>query len=303
MRRILIPCSFSLVVASTWAQEPARKPSAAVTVDTVGEIAARAMEAMDALQAPKISPKSSAPPTTGTGSTEETTPSLDVVPAGTGGPNATRQDDVDEEADDPAVLPPDPPQPARGIDLASRARLDSMVPVGRSHRGVHYPSYLKTQNTLTEEEPNPDNTAGVAAQLESLFESDVVTRLDDDHIQFDGAKWVQYEKKPAADGTVPPAMTLEIERGVYDLKHEILRTNQPVRIENNQYIIEADAMLHDRASGLTVFTRAKISFLEDLEPASVEEPSGTPAALPADEPAEKNVRKTTPTTPTKPAKK
>ena len=297
MRRILIPCSFSLVVASTWAQEPARKPSAAVTVDAVGEIAARAMEAMDALQAPKISPKSSAPPTTGTGSTEETTPFPDAAPAGPGGPNAIKQDAEDAEDGDPAVLPPASAQRARGIDLASRARLDSMVPVGRSHRGVHYPSYLKTQNTLAGEEPNPDNTAGVAAQLESLFESDVVTRLDDDHLQFEGAKWVQYEEKPAADGTVPPAMTLEIESGVYDLKHEILRTNQPVRIENNQYIIEADAMLHDRASGLTVFTRAKISFLEDLEPASADEPSITPAALPPDEPAEKTATKTTPTKP------
>ena len=131
MRRILIPCSFSLVVASTWAQEPARKPSAAVTVDAVGEIAAKAMAAMDALQAPKTSPKSSATPTTETGSKEETTPTPDAVPAGPGGPNATRQDDVDEEVGDPAVLPPDPPQSARGIDLASRARLDSMVPVGR----------------------------------------------------------------------------------------------------------------------------------------------------------------------------
>ena len=297
MRRILIPCSFSLVVASTWAQEPARKPSAAVTVDAVGEIAARAMEAMDALQAPKISPKSSAPPTTGTGSTEETTPFPDAAPAGPGGPNAIKQDAEDAEDGDPAVLPPASAQRARGIDLASRARLDSMVPVGRSHRGVHYPSYLKTQNTLAGEEPNPDNTAGVAAQLESLFESDVVTRLDDDHLQFEGAKWVQYEEKPAADGTVPPAMTLEIESGVYDLKHEILRTNQPVRIENNQYIIEADAMLHDRASGLTVFTRAKISFLENLEQASADEPSITPAALPPDEPAEKTATKTTPTKP------
>ena len=297
MRRILIPCSFSLVVASTWAQEPTRKPSAAVTVDAVGEIAARAMEAMDALQAPKISPKSSAPPTTGTGSIEETTPFPDAAPAGPGGPNAIKQDAEDAEDGDPAVLPPASAQRARGIDLASRARLDSMVPVGRSHRGVHYPSYLKTQNTLAGEEPNPDNTAGVAAQLESLFESDVVTRLDDDHLQFEGAKWVQYEEKPAADGTVPPAMTLEIESGVYDLKHEILRTNQPVRIENNQYIIEADAMLHDRASGLTVFTRAKISFLEDLEPASADEPSITPAALPPDEPAEKTATKTTPTKP------
>jgi len=172
-----------------------------------------------------------------------------------------------------------------------------LMPAGRSHRGVHYPMYRKILPDSPAAAPDvpvptaadPGASTGQTAPLESLFESDIVTRLDDDHVQFDRAKWIQYEAKPPGDPTLSPAMTLEIERGVYDLKSEILMTNQPVRIENRQFLITGDTMLHDRASGLTRLTgRVKMTFYnEEPEPAKAKIPaqpepttSGSPPAPP-----------------------
>ena len=75
-------------------------------------------------------------------------------------------------------------------------------------------------------------------------------------------------------------MTLEIERGVYDLKNEILMTNQPVKIENQQFLITGDTMLHDRASGLTRLTgRVKMTFYNEESDVAPATPG--PAASPS----------------------
>jgi hypothetical protein len=117
----------------------------------------------------------------------------------------------------------------------------------------------------------------------------MVTRLDEDHVQFDRAKWVQYEAKPEGNATLTPSMTLEIERGVYDLKSQILMTNQPVRIENQQLVITGDTMLHDRASGLTRLTgRVKMIFYnEEPETAgpNIKPAPATPAVAPGASPS------------------
>ncbi len=126
--------------------------------------------------------------------------------------------------------------------------------------------------------------------MDSLFESELVTRLDNDHVQFDRAKWVQFDEKTGAGGQLQPTMTLELERGVYDLKNEILMTNQPVKIENQQFTIVGDTMVHDRASSLTRLTgRVKMTFYsEEPVPAgetaaapSPTDPNSIPAAAPA----------------------
>lgn len=247
MRRLLIPFSGVVLAAVAWTEEPAKPAPSAAAVT-----AAKTMEAMDA-----ISLKS----------TKEEAKS-------------TQADGEEDSESGPPLLPLPTADSSRGMDVLSRARLDMMVPTGRSHRGVHYPIYrpVVTERTASDSAPGP--VAGVTAPLESLFESDLVTRLDEDHVQFDRAKWVQYEEQMAADGSARPTMTLEIERGVYDLKNEILMTNQPVKIENRQFIIEGDTMLHDRASGLTRLTgRVKLTFFNE------ESESGAKPAAPGSQPS------------------
>lgn len=189
----------------------------------------------------------------------------------------------EEESAGLALLPPAAGGTSRGMDVLSRSRLDMMMPSGRSHRGVYYPMYRPVATDRTVLDPVLGGVAGVTAPLASLFKSEVMTRLDEDHVQFEGAQWVQFEEKPAVDGSAAPAMKLEMARGVYDLKNEILMTSQPVRIENRQFVVEGDTMLHDRSSGLTRLTgRVRMTFFQD-EPEPSPPPSGAKpaAALPA----------------------
>lgn len=199
--------------------------------------------------------------------------------------------DDDKDSDSPeegaagGTLPPLLPgqrENGRGMDSLSRSRLDLMVPTGRSHRGVHFPMFRPVEVERGVVDPALGGIPGVAAPMDSLFESDLVTRLDVDHVQFDRAKWVQFEETPGPDGKAVPKMTLQIEKGVYDLKNEILMTNQPVRIENRQFVIEGDTMLHDRASNLTRLTgRVKMTIFnndDEAEAGSGPEAAEAPAA-------------------------
>ncbi len=259
MRRLLISFSSTLLVAMACAQDivPSGKG------DSAAEKAAQAMAAMDEIVA-KPSSNEAVPKVTSDAKTAK----------------ATKAPKPEEEEDEPGngnppLLPASEAGGSRGMGMLSRARLDMMIPAGRSHRGVHYPMYRPLDGERAPVTTGPGAITGIKASLDSLFESELVTRLDDDHVQFDHAKWVQYDTKPAADGSSLPKMKLEIEKGVYDLKNDILMTNQPVRIENQQFVIEGDAMLHDRASGLTRLTgRVKMTFFN-------EEPEPAPASPPA----------------------
>ena len=263
MRRQLITLTGILLAGAAYAQE-AGKPA------TPEEIAAGTMKAMEALDAPAANA-----PAPGAGKMKTAKATKPVEDAAD--PN------VDNEEDDsaaPSLLPAAPAEGARGMDLMTRTRMDMMVPVGRSHRGVHYPMYLPVETDRTIMDPLLGGIAGVTAPLASLFESELVTRIDDDHVQFDRAKWIQFDKTPTADGRGKPTMSLEIERGVYDLKNEILMTNQPVKIENQQFLITGDTMLHDRASGLTRVTgRVHVTFYnEEPAPPPLPAPSGAAPA-------------------------
>jgi len=262
MRRILIPLASTLLAVTALSQAPA-----GLDPDSPAAKAAKALEAMDAL-------------------TEEAPPA--PAPPGAKSPKPFKPAGKDSA---PPLLPA-AGGAGEGMDLMSRAKLDMLMPSGRSHRGVHYPMYRPMERA-------PENPAvalsaaavtvvGVTPPLESLFESDIVTRLDDDHVQFDRARWVQYEAKPEGDATLTPSMTLEMERGVYDLKSQILMTSQPVKIENQQFVITGDTMLHDRASGLTRLTgRVKMTFFsEEPETAAPKiKPAPAPSAAPAVSPA------------------
>ena len=251
-----------LAAAAAWAQETGRPA-------TAKEIAAKTMKAMEALGTADANVSKLE-----TGKTKEAKSSKDLKAAA----SLTADSDEDDPAS-PPLLPGVSADGSRGMDLMTRARMDMMVPVGRSHRGVHYPMYRPVETERNARAPLQGALTGVTAPLASLFESELVTRLDNDHVQFDRATWVQFDEKPAADGTAKPTMTLEIERGIYDLKNEILMTNQPVRIENQQFIITGDTMLHDRASGLTRLTgRAHMTFYneEPAAPAAASDAAPTP---------------------------
>lgn len=254
-----------MLAAFAWAQDPPAAPG-----ETAAEKAAKAMAAMEALSENAAS----------SGETSPVEP-----PAPEAGTEASPARNAKTASALPPLLPGAGTEGTRGMDVLSRTRLDMMVPAGRSHRGVHYPMFRPVETDRAVLDPVQGSIAGVTAPMASLFESDLVTRLDDDHVQFDRAKFIQYDEKPAADGSNRPTMKLEIERGVYDLKNEILMTNQPVRIETPQFVIEGDTMLHDRASQLTRFTRAKMTFFNE-EPApapalSTTSPANPPAPAPA----------------------
>lgn len=260
----LIPLTGLMMAAAALAQDAAGP--------TPAELADQAMKAMDKIS---TSTAAGAQPAEAPEQGGKTTKSKKT-------PLSPKPESEDGEAAAPPVMPPAAGDKARGIDPMSRARIDLMVPPGRSHRGVHYPMYRPVAPDRPATDPTPGRVPGVPAPLESLFESDIVTRLDHDHVQFDRARWVQYREQPALDGTAKPSMTLEIERGVYDLKNEILMTTQPVKIENDQFLITGDTMLHDRASGLTRLTgRVKMTFYNEepeAPPAIVPAPTPTPAA-------------------------
>jgi Lipopolysaccharide-assembly, LptC-related len=252
MKFLLVPAGCVLLAGPAWAQE----------ATTAADKADQAMAAMEELE------KSSAPAKP----TKPTKRDKAAIEKAAG-------DEAAEPA--PAVLPGPVTSPP-GMGSMSRVQIDMMLPIGRSHRGVHYPTYRPLPAGRVESVPVPgeESQAGIAAPLDSLFESDIMTRLDEDHVQFDHAKWVQYGETPEAGGKPQPSMILEIERGIYDLKNNILMTNQPVKIENPKFVIEGDAMLHDRASGLTRLTgRVKMSFYSDPEPEATEPaPPAAPAA-------------------------
>jgi len=260
MRRILIPFTSTLLAVSAWAQAPD-----GLDPDSPAAKAAKVPKATEAI-----------------GDLADGTPAVPAPP----GAKSSRpaQSRTQEEGKDPVLplLPAAAGAVNQEMDLMSRAKLDMLMPSGRSHRGVHYPMYRPMERTAE----NPAvaqpaaavTVAGVTPPLESLFESDMVTRLDEDHVQFDRAKWVQYEAKPEGNATLTPSMTLEIERGVYDLKSQILMTNQPVRIENQQFVITGDTMLHDRASGLTRLTgRVKMTFYNEEPEAAAPKIKSAPA--------------------------
>ncbi|RYD36020.1 MAG: hypothetical protein EOP86_07055 [Verrucomicrobiaceae bacterium] len=188
-------------------------------------------------------------------------PPVAEAPVETGDSSAEDQDPDKEEKEEGGNSPFH-----HSKEAASRTKLDAMLPPGSTHRGVYYPSFRPVQP----DSDQPDSAAGALPGMEetlaSVFRGESVTRLDNDHVEVTQANWVQYDETPRADGTPRPAMTLDLERGVYNLKTQILISNQPVRIENSGRVMLGDTMLHDRASGLTTLEgRVRIVFFDEEE--------------------------------------
>lgn len=154
-----------------------------------------------------------------------------------------------------------------GISPALRGMLDKLVPPGRAHEGLRYPLYS-------------DGKSDKVPAQESEFRSERVSRLDETWIQFEKVQFLSFGN-PAAPDTA--TRTIFLEEAIYDLRHDLLFTGAPVKIEDQAMSIHSGAMLHDRATGLTVFSGGVELYLH-------EEPDAAPpaAAVPAPAPIPEN---------------
>jgi hypothetical protein len=137
MRRILIPFTSTLLAVTALAQAPA-----GLDPDSPAAKAAKAMEAMDELA--DETPVVPGPP--GTKSSK---------------PAKSKAGKAGKAGKDPAppLLPEEAGAANQEMDVMSRAKLDMLMPSGRSHRGVHYPMYRPMERAAE----NPAVTPSAAA--------------------------------------------------------------------------------------------------------------------------------------------
>jgi hypothetical protein len=159
----------------------------------------------------------------------------------------------------------------RGLDPVMLERLDLLVPEGRAHEGLRYPVYRDSR-----EAPGP--------ALESLFESRRVLRADETHLQFEGAVFSTFDDAKKPDTAT---RTVSFINAIYDLQLELLYTSSPVKIDDRQMSIHSGGMIHDRATGLTIFTGGVELYLheppakpEPAAPAPSPEPDNNPQPSP-----------------------
>lgn len=151
----------------------------------------------------------------------------------------------------------------RGVNPAMLSRLDFMVPDGRSHEGLRYPVYGQ-------------RGANTSPVLESIFESKRLTRMDRHHLQFEGMVFKSFGDPKSPDLVT---RTVSLQNAVYDLQNDLLFTNAPVQIDDQRGRIQSGGMLHDHATGLTIFTggvRLYPNESSDGESAATPSPVTTP---------------------------
>ena len=153
-----------------------------------------------------------------------------------------------------------------GISATLRAMLDKLVPEGRSHEGLRYPIYS-------------DGKTKDAPEQKAEFQSGRMSRLDETWVQFEKAQFQSFGN-PAAPDTATRIILLE--DAIYDIRHDLLFTDTAVTIEDKAGSIHSGAMLHDRATGLTVFSGGVELYLYDEPDAAAPAapaPSGAPAPV------------------------
>jgi hypothetical protein len=171
-----------------------------------------------------------------------------------------------DEVDVPEVKEPWDWKTGRGVDPLLMERLNQLVPPGRAHEGLSYPIYSERTETLP-------------AQRKSLFETARMLRLDANHLRFKDAVFVSYgdEKQPEL-----PTRTVKMADMVYDLQHDLVFSSAPVRIDDEEMRIHSGNVLHDRATGLTIFDGGVELYFAEPEPAP---PAAAPAPAPAAPPS------------------
>jgi len=152
----------------------------------------------------------------------------------------------------------------RGLDPLMMERLNLAMPEGRTHEGLRYPVYREA-------------TAQPGPALESLFESQRVTRADENHLRFEGSVFSTFDdpKKPET-----ATRTVSFINAIYDLKHNLLYTNSPVKIDDRRLSVHSGGMIHDRASGLTIFSGGVELFLHEPPPKPPVKPASGASAPP-----------------------
>ena len=144
----------------------------------------------------------------------------------------------------------------RGPDPLVMEQLNLMVPAGsKAHEGLWYPVYGR-------------RSPGSATVRQALFESRRVTRLDDTHILFEGAVYTSYDD-PRRPNT--PTRTVMLKDAVYDLQNQLIFSNSPVTVEDRQFGIHCDSVLHDLKTGLTDYS-GRVTLYIDVEQEEAEPP-------------------------------
>ncbi len=159
-----------------------------------------------------------------------------------------------------------------GLSASMRQMLDKLVAVGRAHEGLRYPIYS-------------DGKVKVSPAREAEFQSGRVSRLDETWVQFTKALFQSFGD-PAAPDTA--TRTVALENAIYDIRYDMIFTDSPVQIEDKAGSIHSGAMLHDRATGITIFSGGVELFLQempDLAPQAAPLPTPTPAVDLAPAPA------------------
>ena len=149
----------------------------------------------------------------------------------------------------------------RGADPAMLERLNLLVPEGRSHEGLRYPVYA-------------DDSVKDGPMLEAEFKSQKVTRLDESHLEFRGAVYSTF-----GDAKFPDTATraISLQDAIYDLRQDLIFSDEPVRIDDRGGSIRSGGILHDRTTGITIFTGGVELFLNEQPAPKVEAPATTPS--------------------------
>lgn len=153
-----------------------------------------------------------------------------------------------------------------------RQMLDKLVAVGRSHEGLRYPIY---SDGKTKDEP--------ARKAE--FQSGLVSRLDDTWLQFTKAMFQSFSDPKAPDAAT---RTVVLENAIYDIKNDLIFTNTPVKFEDKAGSIQSGAMLHDHATGLTIFSGGVELYLYEEADDAVPAAPAPASTLPAEKPTTKS---------------
>jgi hypothetical protein len=184
---------------------------------------------------------------------------------------------VEDPTPDQAFVPQAEPEAApvdRSIlaRMANRpgfaAQLSLLLRHGVSHQGVRLPQYRETEVAPSGGDiPAPLSTEGRPQPLASLFQSEVMTRLDENHLQFQKARYENFDD-PVTDED--ETQIIELQRGILDLSNDILVSNEPVKIQTGTMTIEAGAMLRDNTTELTKFSNGVHIILNVDAPADAE---------------------------------
>jgi hypothetical protein len=157
----------------------------------------------------------------------------------------------------------------RGPDPLVMEQLNRMVPAGsKAHEGLRYPVYGR-------------RSPGSAPVRQALFESRKVTRMDETHILFEGAVYTSYDdpRRPNV-----ATRTVMLKDAIYDLQNHLIFSNSPVTVEDRQFGIHCDSILHDLKTGLTDYS-GRVTLYIDVEQEEDEPASGTTPSPAPNEPA------------------